>query len=636
MDGLEVVKKVWEDQPKGYYSLSWKRGSSWGDEFFKSISEMETWLNGIKDERDLYFCTTTLSKPQRKKQNVQASRYLWQDLDAVDPRDIKPRPTIAWESSPDRYQALWKLNKAYDPEDVEFINQALARKVKADHGSWILTKVLRIPGTHNYKYIEKPLGKLLWDDGKAYTYEQIEKVTEPKTVSSETILGKYNNKIPEKVRNLLTAKEVSVGSRSDTLWYIEHELAKAGIPLEEIYVLIKNSQWNKFKGRSDEETRLTSEISRAFEDEIIIDKDGEVGGFNELSLEPDTHLMSDMGLYPGWLIKDFWTRKSHGIVAGEPKSFKSTLVMDMMVSVASGRPFLGKFEVIDKGPVIMIQNENAAWIMKDRLSKIRSSKGLVGNLKSKGNGRFDIEFPPELPIYYVNQQGFSLSNPRHQELLLELLEKIHPRLLILDPLYLMFNGDINSAKELNPALSWLLYIKEKYELSLVLVHHWNKSGSSSRGGQRMLGSTTLHGWIESAWYLSVVDPSKDSQEESDTDQVDKPSASSSLVMEREFRGAGKYPLTAIKVSMGEFGSDDYTVDVGVYNKPEPTKKGKDKKPSDEDVREEIKILFETRTQMDIEEVEELIGATGWVVQDCCNFLVAEHYLSKRKGVYTRI
>jgi hypothetical protein len=40
------------------------------------------------------------------------------------------------------------------------------------------------------------------------------------------------------------------------------------------------------------------------------------------------------------MIKDFWMRGSHGIIAGEPKSFKSTLAMDMLTSVAADKPFL--------------------------------------------------------------------------------------------------------------------------------------------------------------------------------------------------------------------------------------------------------------------------------------------------------
>lgn len=633
MPGLEVIKEVFKDQPKGYYALSWKRGSKWGDEFFKSLKAMEKWINSLDDKRDLYFCTTPLSAPKRVKGNVLGSMYLWQDLDEVDPRKITPKPSIAWESSPDRYQALWKLDKIYEPEEIEYINKALAQKVHADHGSWILTKVLRIPNTHNYKYKEAPLGKLLWNKKKrTYTMEELTHFTEPETTSPTEILGKYTSRISEKAYNLLTAREVSAGSRSDTLWYLEHELAKAGVPLDEIYVLIKNSAWNKFKGRADEEERLTNEISRAFEDEIIGGRKEEEQqqyhkpDFGKLTIQPDTDLMSDMSLYPGWLIKNFWTRKSHGIVAGEPKSFKSTLVMDMMVSVASGKPFLGQFEVVDKGAVLMIQNENASWIMKDRLSKIRAHKGLTGSVEVLGNSKYTVNFPPELPMYYINQQGFSLSNKDHRQMLEEMLVEIKPKLVVMDPLYLMFDGDINSAKELNPALSWLLYIKEKYEFSLILVHHWGKSKNSNRGGQRMLGSATLHGWIESAWYISVVGASAEEDvDQGDSDSVDLPSSHSSLVVEREFRGAGKYPLTAIKVGMGEFGSDTYSVEVGVAKLPV---KGEKEAPSDEDTRQEILALLDVRPRMHIDEIVRDIGITLRVAQDCCAYLEQSGLLAK--------
>ena len=44
----------------------------------------------------------------------------------------------------------------------------------------------------------------------------------------------------------------------------------------------------------------------------------------------------------GWLVEGWWGRQSQGIVAGQPKVYKSTYVQDLAVSVASGRPFLGK------------------------------------------------------------------------------------------------------------------------------------------------------------------------------------------------------------------------------------------------------------------------------------------------------
>jgi RecA-family ATPase len=199
--------------------------------------------------------------------------------------------------------------------------------------------------------------------------------------------------------------------------------------------------------------------------------------------------------------------------------------MDAAISIASGRSFLGQFKVNESGPVIIVQNENAEWIIKERMSAIAVHKGIGGQISG-----FHVTWPDELPIYYINNQGFSLSNPDHQQQLVELIQSVKPVLLILDPLYLMFDGDVNSAKDLNPALSWLIGLKHTYGVSIMLIHHWRKSaGSTKRGGQRMLGSTTLHGWVESAWYVQ---------------------AGEEITVEREFRSAQAPQEIKLKMDLG--------------------------------------------------------------------------------------
>jgi hypothetical protein len=379
------------------------------------------------------------------------------------------------------------------------------------------------------------------------------------------------------------------------LWYLEHELIKIGLTLEEVFTIIKASAWNKYRGRPDESKRLTAEISSVFSSETsptvgIVDGETADDGTendddsiepDEIVLENDTDLMSSLVYSPGWLINGFWTKKSHGIIAGEPKSFKSTLALDLAVSVASGRPFLNMWGGNDPGPVLMVQNENAGWIMKDRLNKIRGSKGLSGWVEiGKQSGRIQVQFAPQLPIYYINQKGINLTNPEHQQILIQIAKKIHPRLIIFDPLYLMFDGDVNQSKDLNPALTWLLSYKAKFDCALIIVHHWKKNtgGSNLRGGQRMLGSTTLHGWTESAWYIEVGgDKNSDESptifegDEKEFASLNKSTGKVDLVLEREFRGAGIYPKVDLQISMGEFGSPDYTVKMSKHDQVKATK-----------------------------------------------------------------
>jgi len=507
-----LLADIFALQPKGLIYVAWKN-PEFHDKAFKTLEEAEEFLSSI--EGDKYFCPTTFSQTPRRKNNVLASQWLWQDLDPVDPRKIYPRPTIAWETSPGRYQGLWKLDKAYPPQEIEKLNKQLADLTHADHGSWILTKVLRIPGTNNFKYTARPEVRLLWKEDRSYTPAEIVQ------------------QLPNKVKELL--EEDSTGQdRSDTLWFMEHELANAGFNIDQIYNIIKHSQWNKYKGRADEEQRLMHEIALALKNKAPANTQRPQA--RGLKVTGDRELMSNPDTSPGWLIKDCWTKNSHGIIAGEPKSFKSTLAMDMAISVASGKPFLGEYEVWQTGPVIIVQNENADWIMRSRMAAIRQSKGLGGTIT--GN---TITWPPDLPIYYVNNQGFSFSNAEHCRELECLIQKVKPILIIMDPLYLMFDGDLNSAKDLNPALSWLLWLKTTYGFSLALIHHWKKSANGSkRGGQRMLGSTTLHGWVESAWYVQSGEV---------------------VEVEREFRAAQEPFRLKVKLSLGDMEDPRYTVEI---------------------------------------------------------------------------
>jgi hypothetical protein len=323
------------------------------------------------------------------------------------------------------------------------------------------------------------------------------------------------------------------------------------------------------------------------------------------------------------------------------------------VSVASGKKFLNRFEVVERGPVLIVQNENAGWIMTDRLNKIRGSKGLVGKVEVKGND-IKVNWAPELPIYYVNQQGFSFSDPAHREIVEKIIKKINPKLVIFDPLYLMFEGDLSSSKDLAPILNWLLVIKERYNTSIMLIHHWKKNtqGTAIRSGQRMLGSTTLHGWIESAWYIETNGQNESDQEDQDqepdfnpqdrprpghdeskksTVMVDfnKAGQPVTLTLEREFRGAGVYPKMDISIDMGDFGDSTYNVklDKHVAHKSDSTG-GRHKKPSNPDLKQEIVDFILLKQGASARQIAEELGISKRKV----NELLKEIHEDRQKPV----
>ena len=124
------------------------------------------------------------------------------------------------------------------------------------------------------------------------------------------------------------------------------------------------------------------------------------------------------------------------------------------------------------------------------------------------------------------------------------------KLVVFDPLYLMMGAvDENSSHEIRPILSWLLGLRNNYDVAVMVVHHWGKGSSDKKGrkqgGVKLLGSTTIYGWLESALYLEAT-PNDD--------------GSSTVVVEREFRERLAPPPQAFKLSMGDIGEIDYSWD----------------------------------------------------------------------------
>lgn len=609
----DFLHKVWSEvcEPGDYVFLSIRHPKfqdfsfPWGKDIKARVRD---WLRQHDAKKmDIYFCPLPFKEPRRLAKNVKPVNMLWSDVDDGDPGKL--RPSVLWESSPGRHHALWFLKEKIHAEDAAQLNKSVTYHLGADKGGWDLSQVLRIPGTFNHKYDFKPEVKLLhWDEKKLDAKLVAKKVKHavPEPVQTERtqewgdateILKQY--RLPQKVLALLLG-EAEVGKRSEMLWYLENKLSESGMSPEEVITVIRESDWNKFKGRKDGDEQLRVEMTKIIEKQITANppkRNKAVTPASDMNIQTFHEVMSSLQTTPGWLIPGFWMKQSHGIVAGEPKSMKTTLFMDAMISIATGTPFLGKYPVEESGTVLYVQNENAEWIMKDRFEKMLMNKGLVGKVSHQAGKKLQVKFQPEVPLYMVNQQGFTLTDPDQQEWLEETIKALKPIHIVLDPLYLMFDGDIASAQELFPILQWLLYLKNEYRCGITLIHHWNKGGESKRGGQRMLGSTTLHGWIESAWYLKSMPTDGEEAE---------------IVMEREFRGAGLHSRLDIRVKMGDMGDPTYEVNVEDYmGEPEEEKpqRGQTKKASPEQMMDDLMGLISTRK--DGATTRYLIQGTGY-------------------------
>jgi len=578
-------------EPGDYIILAARNGKFWRDVPLRFGKDLRKKLRGFFEsyppgEYDLYWSPMPFSHPKRQNSYSVDTKFMAQDIDECeDPSTLDPKPSYIWESSPNKYQGLWELDRYIDEKEYTPLNKALATHIGCDD-CFDFAHVYRIPGTINHKYRNSPrvgmpkATKVIYKPknlrkavGGIVTTPPPEKVpsnpseaSKEATIMERKIYAKYS--IPKKVRDLLALESLNGVDRSGTIWFVENSLHELGMTPQEIIYLIKNSVFNKYKGRRDEDSRIQKELEKIISGEIPDPGQEEIGLMKTSNYE---EVMGNCNTFEGWLVKGFWGRRSHGIVAGMPKCFKSTLVHDLIISVASGQPFLGRFQVLDPGPVIVVQNENADYIMKDRTEKVILDRGLVGEVERISSKKLHVEFPPDLPITFLNQQGFTLSNEDHRRQIESLIKEIKPVLVVFDPLYLMFDGDLNSSKELNPVLNWLLSLKTQYKTSVMVIHHYNKGSNQQvlRGGARMAGSVMLYGWVESAWYLTKSDEDEETPPNREVDLAES-SGSSTITLSREFRMAGNYPELDIHFEMGEIGNPRYRVTVGAAGEPHVT------------------------------------------------------------------
>lgn len=628
---LDFLQSIYSQQcEKGDYIILSAKGPDvqWKDvplQYDDNIQgKLEKFFKEYPPEQyDLYWSPMPYSGPKRRLENALDTKFLVQDIDEYDdPSKLNPAPSYLWESSPNKYQGMWELDRYIEEEEYTPVNKALAEHIGCDD-CFDFTHVYRIPGTINHKYKNNPPVKMPEETKKIYKPKAIKKVigfsekSEPVSKAAEganlterKIYAKYS--ISKKVRDLLALDNITGIDRSGTIWYIENKLYELGMTPNEIIHLIRNSAFNKYKGRKDETKRLRQELEKIISGDIS-PKDLEKTKGKGLKVSSFGSVMSNSNTFEGWLVKGFWGRRSHGIVAGMPKCFKSTLVHDLVVSVASGKPFLGKYPVLDPGPVIVVQNENADYVMKDRTEKLILHRGLQGNVNIIKE-KVKVDFPEELPISFINQQGFILTNADHRQELESLIAEVRPVLVVLDPLYLMFDGDLNSAQDLNPVLNWLLYLKNEYKTSVMLIHHYNKGGAGvAKGGSRMMGSIILYGWVESAWYLSKEESGEDNSSDSPVDISSKDPAV--VTMNREFRMAGAYPEIDIHLKMGEMGDPSYDVDVTLAGEHSLKK---------DNVKEDILNLLQTSTApMSRRKLADSLGISRTKVKETLDELLNE-------------
>jgi hypothetical protein len=191
-----------------------------------------------------------------------------------------------------------------------------------------------------------------------------------------------------------------------------------------------------------------------------------------------------------WLVENLWLDLAVGLVGGEPKCCKSFLGLDIAVAVASGTPCLRRFRVPKPGRVLLYAAEDALHIVRRRL------EGICAAAEVSLTG---------LDIQVITAATVRLDQDSDRARLEHTVERLKPRLLILDPFVRLHRIDENVSGEVAPLLAYLRELQRRHQLAVLLVHHAKKGGGRIRAGQALRGSSEFHAWGDSNLYLRRIE-----------------------------------------------------------------------------------------------------------------------------------
>lgn len=530
---FDLCSLSWADR-QGYVSIATrdpKLGKDdvgyWHDDIFnwpRDKDEIRAAIaNASSSAKDVYFSPEVFTKPRRSGKVAGPTDMLWADLDEVDPHKLPDnlKPTAAWETSPGRYQALWKMDTELGPQAQSQLNQRLTYAIGADKGGWDLGQVLRIPGTHNHKYPNSPRVKLNWLNGHVLDTRRVMlDLPDTETLAPETnvnedlpspkdVLKQY--RMNARARVLIRSRHAQKGQRSDRLWELACLLAEAGAERAEIVAVTRSTVWNKFEGRHDELQRLFAEADKAIAhvprperteltdgittDEVVNVVDQELGPVAWRDFDREHEPIS-------WLVADVWGESEVGFISGLPKSYKSWIALDLAVSVATGNRFLDAFQT-HKHNVLLIQEEDPKFVLQDRLVKIAAQKGLIELDIATDHTSFEMRYHLPENLFIISNQGFTI-NEDWLDMLKDWITERHIELIILDPLMMMGEGfdEFKAFEMMQTILKPLKRLRATTGTAIAVVHHHFK-GSATGGAKDMYGSVALWAWEEAALHLTV-------------------------------------------------------------------------------------------------------------------------------------
>lgn len=200
---------------------------------------------------------------------------------------------------------------------------------------------------------------------------------------------------------------------------------------------------------------------------------------------------------PLWLVRQLLPEAGLCAIAGEPKTAKTWSALELALSVATATPAFGEFECSEAHHVALFLAEDSPRSVRNRLRALAKARGIdpvtaARRIALKCRGSVDLSTDDGAARIIVACRA--IGQPLG--------------LLILDPLRDLHSAEENDSTEMAGVMHRLRAIRDALGCAVAFIHHMGKQGKDNSGrrpGQRLRGSSAIHGALDAGLYLSDLE-----------------------------------------------------------------------------------------------------------------------------------
>ncbi len=446
------------------------------------------------DRQDIYFGVATREGKGGKKAHIAQIPALWVDLDFKN--GSRPQPHEILANFPNRpsiivnsghgYHFYWLLKEPEDKSniiEIENINKRIASVLKGDPASTDASRILRIPGTINYKNRLLRAVKLL-EINPSLTYELDSFRDYLPALPVQAIDNKPAIQAQANWQDGLL-NGVGEGQRNTAATQLVGRMVGKGLSQEEVLLFV--SAWNNKNSPPLPEKEIESVVQSIWKSHRQKNPAAQNDPLPEIDLSRCLETWNDirsMEIKVEYLVDRLIPKNAITILFGKGGIGKTWLLLQIAAHVSKGTPL---FELESKkNPIVYIDYENPLSVLNARIQKFDEIEQVSfwrannPNQKAPKLDTKEWEYFKQLPAESV---------------------------LIFDSLRSSHGGDENASDATSRVMERLKTLRDM-GFTIIVLHHTPKN--SDRVAK---GSSAIVDLADHILGLNLVKRSKDGQEE---------------------------------------------------------------------------------------------------------------------------